>query len=213
MTRESFGFVRVRGQLVWVRTGATADEVAAAFDAREQRIASTAAVEAGLPSSFDPDDPRPLLLIDIDGVVCPLIDTVGAADAAGFRSETLGTSRVWISDAIGARLRDLGSMFQLVWCTAWQVRAAEFIGPRLGLPAMPVIRFGDETPDEGHWKWTAIDAFVGDRPFAWIDDELDETDLRIGRARETPSLLVRIDAAVGLDDAHVASLTAFARGL
>jgi hypothetical protein len=160
---------RVRGQLVWVPADASPDEIEAALEAREARAAATAAVAAALPASFVHDDPRPLLLADVDGVVCPYADELADPAAAGLAQATAGYTPVWLSADIRQHLARLAKLYQLVWCTAWEDRAAQFLAPLLGLPPMPVIRFADPAADDGHWKWPAIETFVGDRAFAWID--------------------------------------------
>jgi hypothetical protein len=78
------------------------------------------------------------------------------------------------------------------------------------LPELPVIRFQEPAEDDGHWKWPAIEAFVEDRPFAWVDDELGRADLARAGRRSAPTLLVRIEGMHGLDDVHVVQLERFA---
>ena len=80
----------------------------------------------------------------------------------------------------------------LVWCTAWQDRAARSLARHLGLRPLLVIYFDEPTAGDGHWKWPAIEAFVGDRPFAWIDDEVGQADLARAGRRSALTLLVRI---------------------
>jgi HAD domain in Swiss Army Knife RNA repair proteins len=210
MVDGSFELVRVRGQLLWVRVGATADDLEAELEAREARAEATAAIAAGLPRSFDPEDPRALLLVDVDGVVCPYGDELVDPGAAGLEHGTVGHAPVWLSHGIADRLRRLGASFQLVWCTAWEDRAAQFLAPHLGMPMLPVIYFDEPAAEDGHWKWPAIEAFVGERAFAWIDDELGPADLARAGRRSALTLLVRIDGSRGLDDAHVDQLEEFA---
>jgi hypothetical protein len=207
---EAFRLVKVRGQLVRVRAGAGQDEIEAVLAARAARAEASAAVAAGLPASFLQDDPRPLLLIDVDGVVCPYADELVDPAAAGLEQATVGYSRVWLSRDIAEYLQRLGESFQLIWCTAWEDHAAEFLAPFLGLPVMPVIRFDEPIMEECHWKWPAIEAFAGDRAFAWIDDEIGRDDLARARKRSVPALLVRVEGTHGLDEAHVEQLERFA---
>jgi len=61
-----------------------------------------------------------------------------------------------------------------------------------------------------HWKIEALEEHAGDRPAAWIDDNLDERAEHWARERAAPTLLVLTDAAVGLDDEHVERLLAWA---
>jgi hypothetical protein len=210
---EQFRLVRVRGQLVRVRAGASQEEMDAALAEREARAAATAAVAAGLPSSFEHGDPRPLLLVDVDGVVCPYADELVDPAASGLEKARVGYSEVWLSRDIAGHLQALGELFQIVWCTAWEVHAAEYLGPFLGLPALPVIHFDEPIMEECHWNWPAIDAFVEDRSFAWIDDEIGRDDLARARARAIPTLLVSVEGTHGLDDIHVEQLERFAESL
>jgi hypothetical protein len=211
MVEPSFRLVRIRGQLVRVPAGAGPEEIEAALAAREARAAATAAVAAALPSSFVHGDPRPLLLVDVDGVVCPYAHELVDPAAAGIAQFTVGFTRVWLSRDIAEHLQRLAELFQLVWCTAWEDHAAEYLAPFLGLPALPVIRFQEPAAEDGHWKWPAIEAFVADRPFAWIDDELGRDDLARAGRRSTPTMLVRIEGTHGLDDVHVVQLEGFAQ--
>jgi hypothetical protein len=206
----SFRFARVRGQLIWVPAGASPQEIEAALEAREARATATAAVAAALPASFVHNDPRPLLLADVDGVVCPYADELADPAAAGLEVATVGYTRVWLSHDIRQHLKRLAELFQLVWCTGWEDHAAEFLAPFLGLPPMPVIHFEEPAEEDGHWKWPGIEAFVGDRSFAWIDDEIGHADLARAGRRTSPTMLVRIEGTHGLNELHVEQLERFA---
>jgi hypothetical protein len=210
---EGFRLVRVRGQLVRVRAGASPQEMEAALAARDARAEATAALAAGLPVSFAPGDPRPLLLVDVDGVVCPYADELVDPAAAGLERATVGYSDVWLSRDVAGHLQRLGELFQIVWCTAWEDHAAEFLAPFLGLPPLPVIHFDEPVMDECHWKWPAIEAFARDRAFAWVDDEIGRDDLARAGRRPVPTLLVRVEGTLGLDHIHVEQLERFAEGL
>jgi hypothetical protein len=112
---------------------------------------------------------------------------------------------------VSHHLQLLADCFQLVWCTAWEDDAAEFLAPHLGLPALPVIHFDEPRGEDGHWKWPAIDAFVADRPFAWIDDELGREDFARAERRSNATLLVWIEGTIGLAVAHVEQLVRWSR--
>ncbi len=210
MDDDSFELVRIRGQLVWVRRGAGPDELEDALEAREIGAAASAGMRAALPASFDPDDPRPLLLVDVDGVVCPYGDELADPAGAGLEQVTVDYLPVWLEQRISRRLERLSASFQLVWCTAWEDRAARSLAPHLGLPPLPVIYFDEPAAGDGHWKWPAIEEFVGDHPFAWIDDELGRADLARAGRRSVLTLLVRIEGSRGLADSHVEQLEEFA---
>jgi hypothetical protein len=214
MVDDSCRPVGVRGQVIWARAGASPGELEEELAVRAARTEATAEVAAALPASFGAKDPRPLLLVDVDGVVCPYADELADPAAHGLELTTVGYARAWFSDRIADRLQRLGASFQLVWCTAWEDQAAEFLAPLLRIPPLPVIHFDEPAPDEdGHWKWPAIEVFAGGRPFAWIDDELGRHDDARAARHPAPTLLVRIDGTCGLDEAHVAQLVAFAESV
>ncbi len=213
MADEAFRLARVRGQLVRVPADASPEEIEAALAAREARAAATAALAATLPVSLAPSDPRAPLLVDVDGVVCPYAGELADPAAAGIDRVAIGHSQVWLSRDVAGHLQRLAELFQLVWCTAWEDHAAEFLAPFLSLRAMPVIHFDEPVAGDGHWKWPAIEAFVGDRPFAWIDDEIGRDDLARARRRTAPTMLVKVDGTRGLAEAHVEQLEAFAGAL
>jgi len=142
--------------------------------------------------------------------VCPYGDELVDPAAAALELATVGYIRVWISRDVGQQLKRLAELFQLVWCTGWEDLAADSLAPFLGLPVLPVIHFGEPVNEDGHWKWPAIEAFVGDRSFAWIDDELGPADLARAGRRPSPTMLVRVEGTHGLNATHVKQLETFA---
>lgn len=169
----------------------------------------------------------PILAVDVDGVISlfgfdpPLTPGNLPGPAGSLRFELVdGTPHV-ISVAAGERLLRLTTSFELVWATGWQDRANDHLGPMLGLPQLPVIRF--DVPDAGiprdtpaHWKLDAVDAFAGDRAFAWIDDSFDESCFAWCERRErdgSPTLLVPTEPDRGLEEGHVAALEAWGEQL
>jgi hypothetical protein len=75
---------------------------------------------------------RPLLLIDVDGVVS-LFGFDHAAPPPGFPYVLEGIPH-WLSDGAGPCLERLSRSFECVWCTGWEERAEEHLPRRLGLP-------------------------------------------------------------------------------
>src|SRR5919202_4994555 len=143
---------------------------------------------------------RPLLLIDVDGVI-----SLYGPDQT--RNELIVATLVdgiphLLSRRAAAVLRALAPDFECVWCTGWEERAGEHLPALLGLPAgWPHIRFPDRPEMAAHWKLTGIDAHAGpDRPLAWVDDAHDEACRRWARRRPGPTLLVATESAVGLTD-------------
>jgi hypothetical protein len=154
---------------------------------------------------------KPLLLVDIDGVV----------SLFGFASDERpeGTWQMvdgmphYLSAEAGRHLLDLASEFELVWCSGWEDRGNDYLPHAYGLPgSLPFLRF-ECAPAGGHchWKLSAIDAYVGERPVAWIDDGIDDACRAWAEARSAPTLLVRTDPAIGLTSAEAQALRAWAR--
>ena len=96
-----------------------------------------------------------------------------------------------------------------MWATGWEEKANEYLPFILKLPfrELPCLTFdGRAVFGSSHWKLDAIEAYAGDRPAAWIDDNHDDACALWALSREAPTLLVGTRAAVGLTDAHVDEL-------
>ena len=81
---------------------------------------------------------RPLLLLDIDGVLNPF----GAVGCPGGYAEHVlfpGEEPVRVNAGHGDWLRELAAEFSLVWATAWGEEANRRLAPLLGLDPLPVI--------------------------------------------------------------------------
>ena len=152
----------------------------------------------------------PLLLIDVDGVI----------SLFGFEQTEPPEGRFVVVDGIphlisagaGERLARLAEAFECVWCTGWEDRAEEHLPALLGLPGGWAHLTFPAAPGDGlHWKLEAIEAHAGpERPVAWIDDDHDPSCERWAEERPGATLLVATDPAVGLTDAHVATLLSWA---
>jgi HAD domain in Swiss Army Knife RNA repair proteins len=157
---------------------------------------------------------RPLLLVDVDGVIS-LFGFDHNRRPAGRFVIVDGVVHL-LSDDVARRLLELGSHFDLVWCSGWEEKADEYLPHALGLPAgLPHLAFAGLPEGNGrHWKLAAIDAFAGpDRPVAWIDDQHDETCRTWAAQRSGPTLLVATEPALGLTEPQAAELAAWARAL
>ncbi|WP_182880436.1 HAD domain-containing protein [Microbispora sp. H10949] len=150
----------------------------------------------------------PLVLLDVDGVLNPT-----RRSSPRFRrfmcvleSETC---RLLLDPRHGAKLRALerAAGAALVWATTWGDLANEEIGPRIGLPALPVVPLlGDPPRPAGvNVKTWHVAEYVRDRPFVWFDDDLGAADLDY--LRDHPGvaefLIVHVDHRKGLDDGHL----------
>jgi hypothetical protein len=157
---------------------------------------------------------RPLLMVDVDGVISLFAtpQTLRAEDGVeapeGSFHSIEGIPH-FLSATAAAHLLALASLYDLVWASGWEDRADEHLPHLLGLPAgLPHLRL-DRRVDEqrapdpggtiaGHWKLEAIDRFAGGRPLAWVDDALDEECERWAAARSAPTLLVSTEPRRGL---------------
>jgi hypothetical protein len=134
----------------------------------------------------------------------------------GLPNKRVKPLRVWLNPEHGPALADLG--LDLVWATAWEQEANDYIAPILGLPtSLPVITWSDPRPDPGDgvfWKTPEIVAWARGRAFAWVDDEITDADRAWVRSRhDAPALLHRVDPRTGLTDDDFALLAGWAAAL
>jgi hypothetical protein len=153
---------------------------------------------------------RPLLLIDVDGVIS--LYTADRADPEDLLAILLDGAPHLLSRAAAAALRGLAADFECVWCTGWEERAGEHLPRLLDLPrGWPHVAFPDRPEPAAHWKLAGIDAFAGaTRPLAWIDDSHDAACHAWAAARPAPTLLVTTEPDVGLTEAHARELRGWA---
>jgi hypothetical protein len=151
---------------------------------------------------------RPLLLVDIDGVVSLFGFGAEARPDGSFHS--IDGIPHFLSSAAAEHLLALAPIFELVWASGWEEKANEYLPHLLGLPTLPHLSFERSVGRaNAHWKLDAIDAHAGLRPLAWIDDAFNEACHEWARARSAPTLLVKTEPAVGLTEVERAELFAF----
>jgi HAD domain in Swiss Army Knife RNA repair proteins len=183
---------------------------------------STLAAGTCVEAKESPPSDKPLLLVDIDGVLS-LFGFPAHAPPDGSVHFIEGIPH-FLSAGAAEHLLGLVSVFDLVWCSGWEEKADEHLPHLLGLPrGLPHLSFarrgdaGVGTAEakslRGHWKLDAIDAYAGTRPVAWIDDCIDDACREWAAARETPTLLVQTSAAQGLTEREAARLKAWAATL
>lgn len=156
-------------------------------------------------------DNQPILFVDVDGVLS-LFGFPAGGDVPGPFHFVDGIAHC-IPAASGPRLERLAGRFELVWATGWEEKANEYLPHILGLAfrELPVLTFaGRAVFGSAHWKLEAIGEYAGDRPAAWIDDNLDEACESWTARRGAPTLLVRTDPPTGITDEHVELLLGWA---
>lgn len=153
---------------------------------------------------------RPLLLVDVDGVLNPF-----GRPKPDFRRYTCAidgeTYTVHLNPRHGAMLMDLAlrTKAELVWATTWEDAANEWIAPRIGLPRLPVIQVAQDKPSEvgEMFKTPHVADYVAGRPFVWFDDCIfneDEDYLR-GHQGVGEFLLIQVAPRAGLTSNHLAT--------
>ena len=154
----------------------------------------------------------PILFVDVDGVISLFGFAPGTEGMPGPLHWIDGVAHC-IPNDVGERLGTLAEEFELVWATGWEERANEHLPYLLDLPfrELPYLSFdGRAVFGSAHWKLDAIDEYAGDRPAAWIDDNIDEECEAWAKGRSAPTLILRADPATGLTDEHVAELVRWA---
>lgn len=149
---------------------------------------------------------KPVLAVDVDGVVSLFGFEQTPPDSVG-RFHLIDGMPHFISSSAGERLRRLLDRYELVWATGWEDKANDYLPTILGLPPLPVLRFGpDARFGSSHWKLGPIAKFAGGRPLAWIDDSLSEECYEWAESRQEPTLLVPTHSPVGIEEGHVEAL-------
>jgi HAD domain in Swiss Army Knife RNA repair proteins len=170
---------------------------------------------------------KPLLLVDIDGVLS--LFGFPAHDPPEGSWHSIDGIPHFLSATAARNLLALVSLFELVWCSGWEEKADEYLPYLLGLPrglhhlsfergAGPTRAAGSTGGTaagslHGHWKLAAIDAYAGPRPLAWVDDCIDGACHAWAAGRAAPTLLVQTTPARGLTEREAAQLRTWPREL
>lgn len=168
---------------------------------------------------------KPLLLIDVDGPLNPYARSNNQLRKTGssksntpveerFHLYKLLGFKVWLNRWHGEQLLTLADRFELAWCTTWEHNANSLIGPRIGLPKLPVIEFPDSPSKPSariYFKTPYVIQYAAGRPFAWLDDEISSWDEKyIQQHHNGPALLLWVDPITGLQQTHFAELADWA---
>jgi len=156
---------------------------------------------------------RPILAVDIDGVIS-LFGSEERPDPGTTRLQLVDGVPHLISLIAGDRVRRLAERFELVWASGWEDKANFYLPQLLGLPELPHVSFdGSARRGAAHWKLDPLQAYARGRAMAWIDDNFDQSCYEWAEARPEPTLLVLTEPQLGLEEAHVDALNAWAGSL
>lgn len=171
---------------------------------------------------------RPVILIDVDGVLDPEVTSKQRSRLIyhyGWQQRKVYINGVQIRSLLnpvhGQWLRALAEETgaELAWGTTWNEWANIYIGPRLGLPELPVAPcpFVESIPlpgfgYRGKFRGPAI-SWLGGRPFTWLDDSEDtirqvsaliDTECELGNFRYgTPWHVVHVNEKAGLIEENI----------
>lgn len=159
---------------------------------------------------------KPLLMVDIDGVISlfGLPDERRGASVEGSFHAIEGIPH-FLSGTAAAHLLALQPLFEMVWASGWEERAGEHLPHLLGLPkGLPFLRFSRAVGRaNAHWKLDAIGTFAAGRPLAWIDDAFNAACHLWAEERPAPTLLVQTDPELGLTAGEAQRLERWAQAL
>jgi hypothetical protein len=155
------------------------------------------------------DRPRPLLILDVDGVLNPHRPRadpeppwiIFEADWSGYV--------VALNPEHGKQLLALAERTgcEIVWGTSWEEHANAEVSPRLGLPSLEVIQVNTQPSVLDSmvlWKTGHIASYAAGRPFVWLDDHPGDVDSKFLASHGAPHhLIIQIDADEGLQDHHL----------
>jgi hypothetical protein len=155
---------------------------------------------------------KPLLMVDIDGVISLFGFDVDARPDGCFHS--IDGIPHFLSANAAQNLLALAQRFELVWASGWEEKANEYLPYLLGVPALPYLSFERSVGrTNAHWKLDAIDGYAHGRPLAWIDDAFNDACHEWSAARAAPTLLVETLPQSGLMQTQVELLEHWAQAL
>ncbi|WP_151898146.1 hypothetical protein [Streptomyces sp. C8S0] len=161
---------------------------------------------------------------------CWACNADGSTPASHARHDVVPTGRsadspvtVWLNPDHGRLLTDVirTGLFNPVWCTSWRQDATALIGPLLGLPTLPHLdlprpQIATSHPNGYLWKRDHVDAWLGEAPAVWIDDDFTSLDHEWAAertARGAATSLVQPDPLLGLQPEHLAEVRCWASRL
>ena len=177
---------------------------------------------------------RPLLLLDVDGVLNAFaawervdarlpLSRGNVRAPTGFEPVRVDGYHLLLRPEHADWVARLQTRFDMVWATMWQERAPLSLAPVVGFGAdWPWIEFDSyqhyTTTQRtgfgvGSYKFPGVVATVADRPAVWIDDDLEPAIYDWAAERDSsgvPTLLVQPDPSEGWTRSELDAVLAFA---
>jgi hypothetical protein len=156
---------------------------------------------------------KPLLLLDIDGVLNPHVRP-GLDVPPLFETHSVAGQVVRLNPLHGEWLHQLTYAYELVWATTWEEDANKLIAPLIGAPTnLPFVSFADYDSQGWTWKLPAVQRFVGIQPVVWLDDGPGEGAEEWATSRVPATRLIQPDGYAGWSEDEYQQLLAAAEDM
>jgi hypothetical protein len=140
---------------------------------------------------------RPLLLLDVDGVLNPYGFSRRPAGFTDHRLFPEDDEPVLVNPEHGIWISELARVFEVTWATAWNDDANRLLAPLLGIAPLAVLTM-PPAPFEPSDKVQIVSRLAQDRPAVWIDDLHTAKAHAWANNRAEPTLLITIAPSIGL---------------
>ena len=151
--------------------------------------------------------PKPLLFLDVDGVLNAIPYQRGPDQFDDFQQTRIMGVLITYSKKMGERIKALDA--DVVWLTTWQHKANEHIRHLYGWEEFPVVVAHPESYDSPWWKSKTAQRHLesSERPLIWIDDDLSYGErsgtLEWLREYSQPKLLICPQPTAGIRPSHL----------